>query len=140
MFQFIDCGELEHPCHGLAFTPEGTTVDHEAHYECDLGYILSEDVTRTCEPDGHWSGVAPCCDPSKSALYFANESPCFDIINLRWFDILHISIGLKRCISFTGVSLTVQQQQPLKTLMKSCGISSKSSLFAIVLFQDRQYY
>ena len=70
LFQFIDCGELEHPCHGLAFTPEGTTVDHEAHYECDLGYILSEDVTRTCEPDGHWSGVAPCCDPSKSAFYF----------------------------------------------------------------------
>ena len=68
-FQLLDCGVLEHPCNGLVLTPDGTTLDDEATYVCHFGYELSEDVVRTCESGGHWSGEAPCCDPSKSVFF-----------------------------------------------------------------------
>ena len=62
---FLDCGPLEHPCNGLVLMPDGTTLDHEATYQCDLGYVSSllEPVIRICGEDGVWSGDAPCCDP-----------------------------------------------------------------------------
>ena len=47
-------------------TPDGTAAGQQATYECKLGYVLSELVTRICGADGFWTDEAPCCDPGKS--------------------------------------------------------------------------
>ena len=68
---FSDCGPLEHPCNGIAHASDGTTIDQQAWYECDLGYVLSlpDPVVRICGEDGIWSGEAPCCDPGNSFIH-----------------------------------------------------------------------
>ena len=30
-------------------------------YECDIGYYLLGPMTRTCMPNGTWSGLMPVC-------------------------------------------------------------------------------
>ncbi|HET7538646.1 MAG TPA: hypothetical protein VFK05_02205 [Polyangiaceae bacterium] len=54
-------------CPALA-SPTGGTVDAPtltfgatATYSCNAGYTISGMATRTCQPDGTWSGTAPTC-------------------------------------------------------------------------------
>ncbi|XP_064386661.1 sushi, von Willebrand factor type A, EGF and pentraxin domain-containing protein 1-like [Halichondria panicea] len=37
-------------------------LDTLAIYTCDTGYTLEGNITRTCERDGVWSGLAPFCE------------------------------------------------------------------------------
>ena len=55
------CDPLSDPTNGMV-TVEDRTVDSVAIYECDTGYELNGDETRTCEDDGEWSGSEPTCE------------------------------------------------------------------------------
>ena len=37
------------------------TTGGVATYECDRGFVLVGQVTRTCQSDSEWSGVPPIC-------------------------------------------------------------------------------
>ena len=37
-------------------------VDSVATHSCDTNYTLNGDITRTCQNDGTWSGLAPTCE------------------------------------------------------------------------------
>lgn len=64
------CPLLSAPAHGdvgvSSQTPTGT-----ATYECDAGFVLSGNATRTCQSSGKWTGSDPTCvktdDPCASA-------------------------------------------------------------------------
>lgn len=48
---------------GRVALPAGTIVPLSvARYECNLGFILGGNSTRTCGIGGQWSGVEPVCD------------------------------------------------------------------------------
>ena len=39
-----------------------TTFMSTAVYTCNTGYNLTGDMTRTCQANGTWSGIAPTCE------------------------------------------------------------------------------
>ena len=53
----VDCGTLTNPANGQVST-NGKT----ATYNCNTGYNLVGDSTRTCQAIGNWSGSAPTCE------------------------------------------------------------------------------
>jgi len=55
-----DCDPLTNPANGSVIG-ESTKPGSTATYACSIGYRLSQSVTRTCQPDGTWSGAAPTC-------------------------------------------------------------------------------
>jgi Notch-like protein len=59
----VDCGSLGTLASGMITTdPEvSTTYGTTATYECDSGYTLDGNATRTCEANGQWTGMAPTC-------------------------------------------------------------------------------
>ena len=57
----INCGYPGVTNHG-SVTLYDTTVECEAVYECDHGYKLVGNATRTCQPNGKWSGTQPTCE------------------------------------------------------------------------------
>ena len=61
VFTVVDCGVIGAPENG-EITLNGTTFDSEATYECDEGFELVGNVTRTCEATGNWSGEEPVCE------------------------------------------------------------------------------
>ncbi|XP_060603499.1 CUB and sushi domain-containing protein 3-like [Ruditapes philippinarum] len=62
VFGISDCGSLTNPLNGLVHTNE-TTLNNDAVYNCNTGFILTGSVPRTCQTDGIWSGNAPTCEP-----------------------------------------------------------------------------
>jgi CUB/sushi domain-containing protein len=60
--QIRDCGSLS-VLNGNVSVPDGTTVGGQATYSCGNGYVLSGAATRTCLPEGVWSGTAATCQP-----------------------------------------------------------------------------
>ena len=58
---FVDCRNLDNPSNGQV-TLTGTTVGSTAVYECDSGITLVENMERTWQGDGTWSGADPTCD------------------------------------------------------------------------------
>ena len=56
----VDCGPLTNPANG-SVTAATTTQGSTATYACSIGYRLTQAATRTCQPDGAWSGAAPTC-------------------------------------------------------------------------------
>lgn len=42
----------------------GTALGSVATYQCDRGYFLTVDDSRTCQCDGKWSEPVPKCIPS----------------------------------------------------------------------------
>ena len=60
----IDCGPIDPTTHGsIISSREGTTYQAVVSFTCDLGYVLSREVSRTCQSDGTWSGTSPACLP-----------------------------------------------------------------------------
>ncbi|XP_052804614.1 sushi, von Willebrand factor type A, EGF and pentraxin domain-containing protein 1-like [Mya arenaria] len=55
------CGSLSNPNKGIVRASE-TTFGEIATYICFQGYTLNGTVTRTCQANGSWSGLAPVCD------------------------------------------------------------------------------
>lgn len=64
--------DLVAPANGSVNRTGGATGD-EASYACDLGFTLSGDATRTCLPDGQWSGTAPTCTEVQTGC---TPNPC----------------------------------------------------------------
>ena len=58
----VDCDIMTPPQNGLVSFPSGTTLGLVATYSCITGYNLTGTMTRTCEPEGQWSGSAPTCE------------------------------------------------------------------------------
>ena len=61
-FQFPDCGTLTNVSNGEVNMSSTTTYLSEAEYYCNPGYILSDNVTRSCQGNGSWSGIEPICN------------------------------------------------------------------------------
>ena len=40
----------------------GNVEDDTVTYFCNEGYKLSGDASRTCQPNGQWSGIQPECN------------------------------------------------------------------------------
>ena len=58
----VDCGDLDAPENGDVVAPI-TTLGAAAIYLCDTGHSRVGDLTRTCGPDGDWTGSAATCAP-----------------------------------------------------------------------------
>ena len=56
----LQCAVLQNPADG-SVQVSGNTVGSQAIYTCNPGFILSQDVTRTCLETEVWSGVNPEC-------------------------------------------------------------------------------
>lgn len=56
----VDCGPLPDPESGMVMLM-GTTEGSKALYTCKFGFMLSRNMSRTCQSDGQWSGEAPTC-------------------------------------------------------------------------------
>ena len=61
IFAVVDCGSIGDPENGEVTFSE-TTFGSLATYECDEGFELVGEATRTCEATGEWSGEEPVCD------------------------------------------------------------------------------
>ena len=56
----IDCGPLPAPDDG-SVRITSTRVGATATYQCNVGFTLEGQTTRTCLNTGKWSGEAPTC-------------------------------------------------------------------------------
>ena len=54
------CAALSDPAGGTVSAPL-RSVGSQASYACRAGYTMVGVPTRTCQPDGTWSGTAPTC-------------------------------------------------------------------------------
>ena len=57
----VDCGDPGTPTNGQR-SLSGTTYNSVVTYTCDVGYTLQGSNSRTCQPDGQWSGSVPQCN------------------------------------------------------------------------------
>ena len=57
----VDCDSLTNLANGQVNHTAGTTFGETATYNCNTGYNLVGDSTRTCQADGMWSGSEPTC-------------------------------------------------------------------------------
>ena len=67
VYIYAGCGALPHPGNGTV-TWTGLTYGSVAVYNCDNGYQVSGDQTRTCMSNGTWSGEEPTCLRMKNAF------------------------------------------------------------------------
>lgn len=56
----VECEDLLDPLNGMVMLM-GRTPGSMAMYTCEMGFMLEGDMTRTCRPDGEWSGDEPVC-------------------------------------------------------------------------------
>ena len=56
------CGDPGVVSDGVIPIVTGTAVGNIVTYTCPHGYTLSGSSTRTCQPNGYWSGIAPKCN------------------------------------------------------------------------------
>lgn len=61
MHTAVDCGSALAPLNG-AINLTATILLSRAYYNCSQGYILKGASSRTCMPDGNWSGEEPTCE------------------------------------------------------------------------------
>jgi formylglycine-generating enzyme required for sulfatase activity len=69
------CGPLAAPAFGEVDTPTGTGSGAQANYTCDAGRVLRGDATRTCQPNGTWSGAPPVCNGLASPCSTDTDCP-----------------------------------------------------------------
>lgn len=58
---FSDCGNLTDPADGSVSFSSGTTYQSVATFNCDTGYTLEGEETRTCQANETWSNIGPSC-------------------------------------------------------------------------------
>ena len=61
IFLLVHCGHPGNIEHGRVDVSEGTKLGDTAYYACDTGYALNGSSSRTCTPNGTWSGSEPTC-------------------------------------------------------------------------------
>ena len=79
----VDCGTLNATANGQVSHPNGTTFGQTATYSCDTGYDLLEDITRTCQADGVWSGSEPTCISESNLLRMFKAYPKVDLSSIH---------------------------------------------------------
>ena len=57
----VNCDVLLDPPGGRVVLT-GRTIGSKATYNCSEGFNLEGNGTRTCQPDGMWSGNEPTCE------------------------------------------------------------------------------
>ena len=58
----MTCPRLSPPTNGKV-RASGNSYGSKASYSCHKGYkIVGDDIIRTCQADGSWSGMAPACE------------------------------------------------------------------------------
>jgi len=71
--EIVSCGDPGSPNNGVrygeTFTYQSTVV-----LECDPGYKLVGDLTRTCQADGKWSGSQPTCQVTSCGQFLSGPS------------------------------------------------------------------
>ena len=75
LYILADCGDPPAPGNGTVMTPDGTSLEKTAIYECDEGFVISAPVVRICLSTGMWSYIQPTCDPIRKYL---QPPPCAD--------------------------------------------------------------
>ena len=63
-----DCGNLTAPDDGSMTYSSGTTFQSVTTFDCDTGYTLDGDSTRTCQANATWSNSTPSCKINGKAL------------------------------------------------------------------------
>ena len=58
----VFCPSIENIDHGK-IRVEGFKFGQSVHYECEMGYSIIGDYSRTCREEGSWSGSRPACQP-----------------------------------------------------------------------------
>ena len=58
---FTECDNLTAPADGLVIYSSGTTFQSVATFDCNTGYTLEGDSTRTCQANTSWSNSDPSC-------------------------------------------------------------------------------
>lgn len=56
-----DCGDPDIPNNGNK-SDTGSLVGDTVMYTCNSGYRLFGDTSRTCQPNGQWTGIQPQCN------------------------------------------------------------------------------
>lgn len=56
----VGCETLQNPENGTVQF-RGTLLGEEAIYQCEPGFELTENSSRTCLASGYWSGLDPEC-------------------------------------------------------------------------------
>ena len=65
LFLIGACPALGDPANGMV-TWTSLTTGGVATYECDPGFELVGQETRTCQSESEWSGEAPTCEPIRT--------------------------------------------------------------------------
>ena len=63
----ILCPDLQTPANGSK-SNDMVLPDTLVNFDCDSGYVLSDQSTLRCQPDGEWNGTAPFCFGNSSML------------------------------------------------------------------------
>ncbi|XP_074620011.1 sushi, von Willebrand factor type A, EGF and pentraxin domain-containing protein 1-like [Acropora palmata] len=66
--QIVNCGDPGTPANGIRYG-DSFTYQSSIFIECDPGYKLVGDLTRTCQADGTWSGSQPTCQVTSCGTF-----------------------------------------------------------------------
>jgi len=69
----VDCGTPASPLHGSVLY-NGTSYSKEAHFSCDLDYILKGPNVSVCDVSGLWEPSPPSCFLAGKIFL------CFDVL------------------------------------------------------------
>ena len=69
----MDCGSLQDPQDGRVVL-SGTIFGSTATYNCNTGFILVGEQTRTCQASGEWSGKSPFCRRKYTVITQAGQA------------------------------------------------------------------
>ena len=64
----VMCPPLASPVNG-SVENDNQSVGAEASYSCSEGFSLSGPQTRTCQPNGAWSGDEPTCEREFASIH-----------------------------------------------------------------------
>jgi len=71
--QIVSCGDPGTPQNGVRYGDK-FTYQSIVVLECDPGYKLVGDLTRTCQADGKWSGSQPTCQQTSCGTFLTGPS------------------------------------------------------------------
>lgn len=66
----VRCHLLHLNPHGRYTCTHGFVSDSRCDYTCVPGYRIIGQHSRTCQPDGSWSGIEPVCTGTPRPFFF----------------------------------------------------------------------
>ncbi len=132
----VDCGSLSDPGNGTVNAPTTTFMNTAATYNCNTGYNLTGDMTRTCQANVTWSGTAPTCESTfhllctlRICLYFLQLSPVQPSLTQRmeWSVYLTTTLGAMLPTPVSLATLSMETPPGLVGVME-CGVAVKPNV------------